>query len=66
VFQVHVTVPPDGTFRLAGVNELFATVTLVAPVGGVGVGVVGEPLPPPHAVRRTNPTLMVAARLRRL
>jgi hypothetical protein len=42
VFQVHVTVFPDVTLRVAGVNELFATVTSVGPVGTTGVVGVGE------------------------
>jgi hypothetical protein len=69
VFQVHVTVLPDGTLRFAGVTELFATVTSVGPVGttggGVGVVLVGEPLPL-HAVRQTNPKQIAAARPRGL
>jgi hypothetical protein len=67
VLHVHVTVLPDGTLRFAGVNELFATVTLVGPVGtgGVGVVLVGEPLPP-HAATQTNPAAITAARPRGL
>jgi hypothetical protein len=64
-----VTVLPDATLSFAGVNKLFATVTLVGPVGTtgrVGVVLVGVLLLPPHAVRETSPRHIVAARPRRL
>src|SRR5690349_16998375 len=49
--QLHVTVAPVATLRLAGEKKLLPTVTSFPPPPPLGPVVVSEPPPPPQAAK---------------